>query len=111
MNVKIKTREIIGYGICIIILVWIVLSTLEIWKHSLDVGYVYTKANCWVMITQHTTDMKVVDCKGNPDDSYTVTVEDIEGNLWEYYDTEPKETETIMEITMSGNQIINATER
>lgn len=108
MKEKIKY---VGYGICVAFIVWIALSTIEVWSHNLEKDYEYNKANVWVLTTTHTTDMVVVDCQGNYDDTYEVTVKDIEGNLWAYYDDCPKETGDILSITMSGEQIINATER
>lgn len=98
----------IVYVICTIIILWFVASTVEVWIHNTKATETaYSKANVWVQISAHTTDMRVVDCHGNPDDSYTVTVEDINGNRWAYIDTEPKETKTILSITMSGDEIIN----
>lgn len=101
-------KEKIFYGVIIAILTWVVLSTMEVQVHNLDVDYVYNKANLWVLISAHTTDMIVRDCQGVPSDDYEVTVEDIEGNLYAYIDTEPREIGSVLRITMSGDEIINA---
>ena len=107
-----KKAEIVAYGVCIALLVWVAISTIEIWVRNVsETQKECTKANVWVLATTHTTDMKVTNCQGNWDDTYEVTVEDIEGNLWAYYDSEPKEIGDVLSITMSGDEIINATER
>lgn len=103
-----KKSSIIGYAICVIFLLWMFTSTIEVWLHN-SKGNEYSKSNIWVLISSHTTDMKVVDCtreKGN--EYYTVTVEDIKGNQYDYYDDVQRETGTVLRVTQSGTSIINA---
>jgi hypothetical protein len=95
------------YIICAIILLWIVASTIEVWAHNADLCDIHN-ANLYVLISAHHTDMEVVDCEGVPSDDYEVTVRDIKGNLYAYIDTEPREIGSVIRITMSGTDIINA---
>lgn len=102
-------KEKLMYGICGAIILWLIVSTVEVWVHNAtETEITYSKANVWVQVSSHTTDMKVVDCQGYFTDDYKVTVEDINGNQWAYIDTEPKELGTVLSITMSGDEIIDA---
>jgi hypothetical protein len=101
-------KEKIFYSAIIIVLLWVAVSTLEVQMHNLDSNYVYNKGNLWVLISAHTTDMIVRDCQGVITDDFEVTVEDIEGNLYAYIDTEPREIGSVIRVTMSGSKIINA---
>ena len=96
------------YAICIIIIMWFVISTIEVWIHNASKGNEYSKYNIWVIISSHRTDMIVVDCQGKQNDTYEVTVEDIKGYYYAYYDSEPREIGNVIRITISGNEIINA---
>lgn len=97
------------YPICIIIVLWFALSTTEVWIHSLDTGYVYNKANVWAIMSTTTTEMKVVNCEiDKPTDTWLVTVEDIKGNQYSYYDSEIQYNGWIKEITMQGVNIVDA---
>ena len=100
-------RETIFYGICIMILVWFAVSTMEVWLHNFK-GNEYHKGNVWLLMSNHTTDMVVVDCQGNYDDDYLITVKDVKGNLYAYIDTEPKLNGDVLRITINGNEIMNA---
>lgn len=96
------------YPICIIIILWFALSTTEVWMHSLDTDYIYNKANVWAIMSTSTTEMKVVDCEiDKPTDTWLVTVEDIKGNQYSYYDSEIQYNGWIKTVTMQGNEIIN----
>lgn len=101
-------KETITYAICIVLLVWIAISTIEVWAHNAHVTESYSKANLWVLMTSHTTDMVVVGCEGNRNDDYIVTVKDIQGNLYAYIDSTTKANGDVIRITISGNEIINA---
>ena len=101
-------KETIGYTICVVILLWIIASTVEVWIHNAHITENYSKANLWVLMTAHTTDMVVVGCEGNRNDDYIVTVKDIEGNLYAYIDSTIKANGDVIRITISGNEIINA---
>ena len=103
MSVKAKAF----YCICVLILVWFVASTLEVWLHNFK-GNDYHKGNVWLLMTNHTTDMVVVGCKGNHNDDYEIMVQDIKGNVYAYIDTEPKLNGDVLRITINGNEIINA---
>lgn len=102
-------KEKILYGICIVILVWIAISTIEIWIKQKNPESVYSKANCYNAFTTHTTEMRVVGCDVvKADDSFEVVVEDIRGNQYAYYDSEYQYNGTIMQITMRDGQITDA---
>lgn len=96
------------YPICIVIILWFALSTTEVWMHSLDTDYIYNKANIWAIMSTTTTEMKVVDCEiDKPTDTWLVTVEDIKGNQYSYYDSEIQYNGWIKTITMQGKNIID----
>ena len=96
------------YVVGIIFVLWLMASLFEVWTHSLDNGYQYHKANACLLMAAHTTDMVVIDCQGKYDDTYVVTVQDIKGNQFDYYDDKAKETGTIMRVWLSGNIILDA---
>lgn len=98
----------IFYIICITIILWFALSTIEVWTHSLNTDYIYNKANIWAIMSTSTTEMKVVDCEiDKPTDTWLVTVEDIKGNQYMYYDSEIQYNGWIKTVTMQGKIIIN----
>lgn len=100
----------LGYVAAVLVLLWMIASIIEVWAHSMDNGYVYSKANLWALLATKKTDMRVVDCEvySKADDNFLVTVEDMRGNRYGYYDTEPRETETVLTITLQGNAVIGA---
>lgn len=74
----------------IILLLWVVISTMEVMIYNGNENYEYSKGNLWVIMTSESeTTVTVVECipEGN---YYEITVEDSKGNLWAYYDDEPK---------------------
>ena len=102
-------KEKIIYGIAIAMLIWIVASTLEVQLHNLDVDYVYNKANLWAILTTTETEMKVVDCEiDKPTDTWLVTVEDIKGNQYSYYDSDFQYNGWIKTVKLQGKVIIDA---
>ena len=102
----------IFYGICVAILLWLAVSTIEVWVHNAkEIKQPYNKANAWAIVAANahiTKTMTVTDCQGIYSDDYEVTVEDSNGNLWAYIDTEPKEIGITLTITMDGDEIIDA---
>lgn len=104
----------IFYGICVAILLWLMASTIEVWTHNVkEAEEPYNKANAWAIVAEANahktqTEMEVVDCQGVYSDDYEVTVEDSNGNLWAYIDTEPKEIGSTLTITMDGDEIVDA---
>ena len=102
-------KEIAVYGIGVAILLWFILSTIEVWLHSTrESDYIYSRANVWAIMTTHTNEMKVVDCRiDKPTDTWLVTVEDIAGNQYQYYDTEIQYNGWIKTATMQGNLVVN----
>ena len=81
-----KMLNVVG----IVLLLWVVISTMEVIFHNGNENYEYSKGNLWVIMTETTTEtVTVVECvpEGN---YYEVTVEDSKGNLWSYYDDEPQ---------------------
>ena len=96
------------YPICIVIILWFALSTTEVWIHSLDTDYIYNKANVWAIMSTSTTEMKVVDCEiDKPTDTWLVTLEDIKGNQYAYYDDEIQYNGWIKKVTMQGKCVVN----
>lgn len=96
------------YPICIVVILWFALSTTEVWIHSLDTDYVYNRANIWAIMSTYTTEMKVINCEiDKPTDTWLVTVEDIKGNQYSYYDSEIQYNGWIKEITMQGKNIVD----
>ena len=89
----------------IILLLWVVISTMEVIFHNGNENYEYSKGNLWVIMTSESeTTVTVVECipEGN---YYEVTVEDSKGNLWAYYDDEPKEMgDTLRESYAKGEE-------
>lgn len=101
-------KEKIVYGIAIAMLIWIVVSTLEVQMHNLDVNYVYNKANIWAILTTTETEMKVVDCEVVKEtDEFEVTLEDIKGEQYAYYDSEYQYNGWIKSVKMQGKTIID----
>lgn len=102
-------REMMVYTICITILVWFAISTVEVWLHSTrESDYIYSRANVWAIMTTRTKEMRVVDCEiDKPTDTWLVTVEDIRGNQYQYYDTEIQYSGWIKTVTMQGNLVVN----
>lgn len=101
-------KEKLFYGMIIIMLGWIVVSTIEVQIHNLDVDYVYSKANIWAILTTTETEMKVVDCEiDKPTDTWLVTVEDIKGNQYSYYDSDFQYNGWIKTVKLQGKIIID----
>lgn len=96
------------YGIAIAMLVWVVLSTMEVQLHNLDVDYVYSKANIWAIITTTEVQMKVVNCEVIKEtDEFEVTLEDIKGEQYAYYDSEFQYNGWIKTVKLQGKAIID----
>lgn len=101
-------KEKIFYGVVIAMLTWVVLSTMEVQLHNLDVDYVYSKANIWAILTTTETEMKVVNCEVVKEtDEFEVTLEDIKGEQYAYYDSEYQYNGWIKEVKMQGKQIVD----
>lgn len=99
------------YVIGALLILWWGASTIEVWSHNYDSDYIYSKANVWAILTTHTTEMKVVGCEiDKPTDTWLVTVEDIKGNQYSYYDSEIQYNGWIKEVTMQGTKIIEVKE-
>ena len=125
--------KLICYGFCIGIIMWFICSTVEVWTRDLDTDYEYSKANVWEAtvdsnsetetnvvsteaptteeptkdeIKNNTVHVKVVDCIESYGD-YEVTVEDSEGNLWAYYDTEWLPNGYPLRATFNGDEIVD----
>lgn len=95
------------YAISIALTFWFVSSTAEVVIHNGQINYAYSKANYWSVITTTETEMRVIDCTPYGTD-YEVTVEDIRGDQWAYYDSEQREIGTIMDIKMQDDRIVDA---
>lgn len=101
-------KEKIVYGIAIAMLIWIVTSTLEVQMHNLDANYVYNKANIWAILTTTETQMKVVNCEiDKATDTFEVTLEDIKGEQYAYFDTDFQYNGWIKEVKLQGKQIVD----
>lgn len=101
-------KDRIFYGIVIVVLVWFVASTIEVQTHNLDSNYVYNKANIWAILTTTETEMKVVDCEiDKATDTFEVTLENIKGEQYAYYDSEYQYNGWIKEVKMQGKNIVD----
>lgn len=101
-------KEKIFYGIVIAMLIWVIASTMEVQLHNLDKGYVYSKANLWGILTTTTTEMKVVDCEIDKEtDTFEVTLENIKGEQYAYYDSDFQYNGWIKEVKLQGKAIVN----
>lgn len=88
-----NVREIMSAIFLLIVLICMLLAAREI-----------LFATC---TTQPTT---VVDCTmENGNQYYTVTVEDVHGEQWAYYDDEYREVGTILNTSFNGNEIVDVT--
>lgn len=104
-------KEIAFYGIGTLVIIWFVLSVFEIQTHNLDHNYQYNKVNAIVLMTTKTEIMTVVGCEiCKEDDSFLVTVEDGNGNQWDYYDTEFQYNGHELNVTMRDREIIDVSE-
>ena len=100
------TKNIVGILFGVVLLVWILVSTVEVFvANASEQPYTYCRANLWVLATSETTDMVVYDC--HPvDDCYEVVLEDIKGNLLAYYDSEAQPVGSYLRVVTSGDMII-----
>ena len=99
------------YGISILLIIWFMLSTMEVWIHNWDSNYIYSKGNVWAILTTHTTEMKVVACEPEKEtDTFIVTLEDIKGNQYDYYDSEYQYNNWVKVCVMQGTKIIDVKE-
>ena len=119
-----RKTEIALYMLCIAGIIWIMVSTIDVWINHARETETYLKANLWLVIVPtreietETSEpakakekIKMVVKEGNPiDDYYEVVVEDYDGNIWSYYDTDFVQRETKMWVTMQdGYRITDAT--
>lgn len=85
-----RKLNIIVNAIGIVILVWIIISAIEVNIYNGNENHEYSRSNVFVIMTETKSEtVTVVECipEGN---YYEVTVEDSKGNLWAYYDDEPQ---------------------
>lgn len=132
MNIK-KAVELILIGLGLGLAVWMITSTINVVAHNSESNYEYSKANFWeatvvdsksetateVITEEPTTEettkeetestavrVVVVDCVESYGD-YEVTVEDAEGNLWAYYDSEWLPNGYVLRATFNGDEIVD----
>ena len=130
-----KASELILIGLGLGLAVWMITSTINVVAHNGNPNYEYNRANFWVATveepttetptteeptteaptTEATTEeeietneirVKVVDCVESYGD-YEVTVEDSEGNLWAYYDSEWLPNGYVLRATFNGDEIVD----
>lgn len=102
---KIKgAAKLLCYTLSIVVLLWIGKSTVDVWTGDIGQG------NFWLLLANKTeTDSVVTACvKSQGDRYYTVTVEDVKGNQWSYFDDEFKPVGTVLRVTWEGNKIVDA---
>lgn len=85
---------------------WFISSTAEVVIHNGNPAYVYSKNNMWELIETETKTCHVTDCEKS-DDCWLVTVETADGNLWCYYDTEPKAKWDVLHVRFKGKEIVD----
>ncbi len=39
------------YGLCILLALWIILSTFEVWIHNTEIEYTYSVLNFWKILS------------------------------------------------------------
>lgn len=96
-------------GVCLVLLLWITLSTAEVVIHNGNESYVYSKANVWEHVATKTKKCHVIDCE-KAGDTWLVTVKDKSDNLWCYYDDTPKAKWHILHVRFKGNAIVDVSE-
>ena len=106
------------YLLCIVFLLWVAVSTVEVWIHNAtETEKPYSDLNVWaITVSENKTEipdvrqeiaMTVVSC--DPiEDYYEVVVEDYNGNQWAYYDTDFQASKTQMLVTIQGKRVIDA---
>ena len=102
-------KKKIFYGICLAFGWWFISSTCEVVIHNGNPSYVYSKGNLWNQVATETKTCYVTDCEKS-DDCWLVTVETKDGNLWDYYDTEPKAKWDVLHVRFKGDAIIDVSE-
>lgn len=107
---KAKIKVVIGYGICVAIILWIAISTVEVWVKQKTESPTYTKANCYNIVAPQTETKSVcvTDCVMNKqNDCFEVTVMDDDGNMWAYYDSRPLAKGHLLKATFKADKIVD----
>lgn len=98
----------IGYITCVLIVIWILGSTTEVWYHNANANHAYSDYNAWILFFGGGEQVtEVTDCV-RVGDGYMVTVCDENGTLWSYYDSEQKSKGKIVKIKFNHNRIVDA---
>lgn len=107
MKRKITKANVI-YVICASILVWMIASWVDTIAHNGNENPQYASWNMFALLTTTETETDsctVVSCvKANG--NYRVTIEDSNGNLWAYYDSDSREIGEEITPVWNGNEIV-----
>lgn len=104
---KAKTKTVVCYVLLIAVLLWLIASTVDVWKGGKG------KWGFWYLCGNHATETicTVTACEMSQGDCYyTVFVEDCNGNQWAYYDDVYREKGTQLCVSFNGNEITDAKE-
>lgn len=85
---------------------WFISSTAEVVLHNGNPAYCYSKGNMWEAIATESKRAIVTDCE-KADGCWLITVETADGNLWCYYDDEPKANLTVLHVRFKGDSIVD----
>ncbi len=107
-------KKCIIYIACLIPLIWVGASYIDTVINNGNEKPKYAPWNVftWIRETEtETENCEVVSCE-NANGNYRITIEDTNGNLWAYYDSDKREIgETIIPIwSENGNEIIGIIE-
>ena len=104
-DTKGKPKTIIGYALLILVLLWMIASTVDVWKGGKG------KWGFWYLCMSNATESTctVTACVKSQGDCYwTVFVEDTNGNQWAYYDDTYMKKGTQLCVSFNGNEIVDA---
>lgn len=102
-----KVKANLIYGICAIILAWMIVCWVNVVCHNGNKDYVYPRWNMFTWFSETETESYVViDCEPI-DDYYVVTIEDRNGNQWAYYDDRFLSNGHLVRPTFNGNEIVD----
>lgn len=95
---------------------WVMVSTLDVCIHNGNPNYEYSRANFYEVLLAIDAQIKsptetkvvlVVDCEYDKATGwYEVTVRDLDGNDWAYYDDEQQAVNDILTVTYREMEII-----
>ena len=108
----------LAYGICAAIMLWVIISIVDVQIHNSDSSYEYSKANAIQLLIElgeytspkvkikHT---RVVDCDYcKVNGLYEVVCRDTDGNDWAYWSDTEMETNGYITLYIRKGEVIDA---